>query len=266
MRSTPVRTYSDDMSQQASSGGDPYSPYWYGDPSAWAPQVSGPAAVGPERAVGPEQTAGPGWTARILFWAALAIGALPEFVLMPMLIGGVRPEFFTLYPAVTVVVTILELILGIVALLIVKASPMTMRLLGMGLLLFISIYAFVLPHLMAIIVNRVVGSFDLAMNIQSIIWTFHTGVVLAAMLIAWNLARNRAWWTHLVAAGYALLIGLVVSFVEWAMNWFGSSFTTSMVFTQLVALAAVFGGLGLLHVLGRLPSGTIPRLTASQAG
>lgn len=260
------------MSQQASSGGDPYSPYWYGDPSVWAPPVSAPAAVGseqtvgPERTVGSDRTAGPGWTARILFWAALAIGSLPEFVLMPMLIGGVRPEFFTLYPAVTIVVAILELILAIVALLIVNASPMPMRLFGTGLLLFISIYAFVLPHLMPIIVNRVGGNVDLAMNIQSIVWTFHGGVVLAGMLIAWNLARNRAWWTHLVAAGYALLMGLVVSFVEWAMNWFGSSFTTSTVLTQLVALAAVFGGLGLLHVLGRLPSGTIPRLKASQAG
>ncbi|AZL04729.1 hypothetical protein CXR24_03235 [Brevibacterium aurantiacum] len=227
MRSSPVQTYSDDMSQQASS-------------------------VEYERAVGP------GWTARILFWSAIVVGSLPEFVLMPMMIDGVRPEFFTLYPTVTVVVAVLELILGVVALLIVKGSPIAMRLFGMGLLIFSSIYAFALPHLLPIIVNRVVGSlggFELALTIQSIIWTFHGGVVLAGMLIAWNLARNRAWWTHLVAAGYALCTGVVVAFVEWAMNWLGSSFATSMVFTQLLALAAVFGGLGLLHLLGGVPGG-----------
>ncbi|MDN6189868.1 MAG: hypothetical protein L0J32_10180 [Brevibacterium sp.] len=240
------------MSQQASAGGDPYSPNWYGGPTAWAPAVSVAAAVGPER------TVGPGWTARILFWAALAIGSLPEIVMTPMLIGGGRPEFFTLYSAMIVVVAILELVLGIVALLIVRASPMTMRLFGTGLLLGTTIYAFVLPHLMAIIVNRVVGNFgivggsDLAVRSQSIIWTFRTGVVLAGSLIAWNLARNRAWWTNLVAAGYALLMGLVVSFVEWALNWFGYSFASSTVLTQFVVLAAVVGGLGLLHLVGRV--------------
>lgn len=234
MRSTPLQTYSDDMSQQASSGGY-------------------------------ERAAGPGWTARLLFWSAMAVGSLPEFVLMPMMIDGVRPEFFTLYPAVTVVVAILELILGVVALLIVKASPMTMRLFGMGLLIFISIYAFALPHLLPIIVNRAVSSVDLAMNIQSIIWTFHGGVVLAGLLIAWNLARNRLWWTHLAAAGYAVCAGLVVAFVEWAMNSLGSSFATSMVLTQFVLLGASFGGLGLLHGLGRVASGPSDRYAAASA-
>ncbi|MGO2648065.1 MAG: hypothetical protein ACTH96_07800, partial [Brevibacterium aurantiacum] len=212
----------------------------------------------------PERAAGPGWTARILLWAALVIGSLPELVMMPMMFDGVVHEFFTLYSALTVVVAILQIVLGIGALLVVKASPMRMRLFGMGLFLAVSIYAFALPHLMPIIVNRVVGSlngfgsfggFELAMTIQSIIWTFHSGVVLAGLLIAWNLARNRAWWTHLVAAGYALCTGVVVAFVEWAMNWLGSSFATSMVFTQLLALAAVFGGLGLLHLLGGVPGG-----------
>lgn len=234
MRSSPLQTYSDDMSQQASSGGY-------------------------ERAVGP------GWTARILFWSALVVGSLPKFVLMPMMIDGVRPEFFTLYPTVTVVVAFLELTLGVVALLIVKGSPMAMRLFGMGLTIFISIYAFALPHLLPIIVNRVVGSVDLAMNIQSIIWTFHGGVVLAGMLIAWNLARYRAWWTHLVAAGYAMCTGLVVAFVEWAMNWLGSSIATSMVLTQFVLLGVSFGGLGLLHGLSRVASGASDRYAAASA-
>ncbi|MGO2184480.1 MAG: hypothetical protein ACTH44_07195, partial [Brevibacterium aurantiacum] len=61
-----------------------------------------------------ERAVGPGWTARILFWSAIVVGSLPEFVLMPMMIDGVRPEFFTLYPTVTVVVAVLELILGVV--------------------------------------------------------------------------------------------------------------------------------------------------------
>ncbi|HCG54743.1 MAG TPA: hypothetical protein DEW39_01005 [Brevibacterium sp.] len=251
MRSSPSHTYSDDMSQQAGPGGAPYSPNWSGESSAWAPPVSVPTPVGPG------WRAGPGWTARILFWSALAIGSLPELVIMPMLIDGVSPELFTLYPVMRVVVAFLELILGIVALLIVKASPMPMRLFGMGLFLCISIYAFALPHLMPVIVNRVigsVGSYDLAITIQSIIWTFHGGLVLAGVLIAWNLACNRAGWTHLVAAGYAMLTGLVVAFVEWAMNSLGSSFTTSLVLTQLVLLTVTFGGLGLLHLLGRLSS------------
>lgn len=120
------------------------------------------------------------------------------------------------------------------------------------------------PYLMPIIVNRVVGvgsasSFDLAMTIQSISWTFHGGVVLAGSLIAWNLARNRTWWTHLVAAGYALLMGLVVAFVEWAMNWFGTLSATSLVLTRCVLLGVTLCGLGLLHVLGGLPNGGVER-------
>lgn len=227
------RTYSDDMSWQASSGV-------------------------PARAVGP------GWTARILLWTALVIGSLPELVMMPMMMDRVGPEFFTLYSTLTIVVAILEIVLGIVALLIVKVSPMRMRLFGMGLFLAVSIYAFTLPHLMPIIVNRVVGGFgglgsldgfELAMTIQSIIWTFHGGLVLAGTLIAWNLARNRAWWTHLVAAGYALPMGLVVACVEWALNSLGSSFATSMVLTQCVQLGVTFGGLGLLHVVGGVARG-----------
>lgn len=216
---------------------------------------------------GPERAVGPGWTARVLYWVALAIGSLPELVMMPMMVDRVRPEFFAVYSAMSVVVGILELVLGVVALLTVRASPMPMRLFGIGLLIAISIYAFALPYLMPIIVNRAVdgfgssvfdgsaSSFELAMTIPSIIWTFHGGVVLAGTIIAWNLARNRAWRTHLVAAGYALLMGLVVAFVEWAMNWFGSSFAMSMVLTQCVLLGVTFCGLGLLHVLGGLPRG-----------
>ena len=182
--------------------------------------------------------------------------------MMPMLIGGAGPEFFTPYSTLMILVVILEFVLGLVAILIVKASPMKMRLFGMGLLLFISIYALGVRYLMPIIVNGVVGSFgsfDLAMNIQSVIWTFHGGVVLAGTLIAWNLARNRVWWTHLVAAGFALVAGLVVAFVEWGMNVLGTSFATSTILTQSVLLGVTFGGLGLLHVLGRLPNGAIPR-------
>lgn len=216
---------------------------------------------------GPEREVGPGWTARVLYWVALAIGSLPELVMMPMMVDGVRPEFFAVYSAMSVVVANLELVLGVVALLTVRASPMPMRLFGIGLLIAISIYAFALPYLMPIIVNPGVdgfggsgfdgsaSSFELAMTIPSIIWTFHGGVVLAGTIIAWNLARNRTWWTHLVAAGYALLMGLVVAFVEWAMNWFGSSFAMSMALTQCVLLGVTFCGLGLLHVLGGLPRG-----------
>ncbi|MDN5658275.1 hypothetical protein [Brevibacterium sandarakinum] len=235
------------MSQQASSADGPYSPNRSGVPSAWTPPGYVPAA------------GGPGWTARILFWAALVIGSLPEFVMMPMMIGGAGPEFFTRYSTLMILVVILELVLGLVALLIVKASPMKLRLFGMGLLLFISIYALGVRYLMPIIVTGVIGSFTLAMNIQSIIWTFHGGVMLAGTLIAWNLARNRVWWTNLIAAGYALLMGLVVAFVEWALNVLGSSFATSMVLTQLLALAAALGGLGLLHVVGDLANMGIER-------
>ena len=210
---------------------------------------------------------GPGWTARILFWAGLVIGSMPELVLMPMLISGTRPEFLTSYSVLRLVVVILGLALGLVALFIVRASPLTMRLFGVVVFLFVSIYAFVLPQLMPIVVNRVFGAvsnfgnlgafsnfggFALALNIQSIIWAFHGGVVLAGTLIAWNLARNRAWWTSLVAAGYALLMGLIVAFVEWLLNVLGTSFATSMILTQLVVLSAVFGGLGLLYVVGVL--------------
>ncbi|MDN5659706.1 MAG: hypothetical protein L0G72_02980 [Brevibacterium aurantiacum] len=236
------RTYSDDMSQQASSGR-------------------------------PERAAGPGWTARILLWAALVIGSLPELVMMPMMFDGVVHEFFTLYSALTVVVAILQIVLGIGALLVVKASPMRMRLFGMGLFLAVSIYAFALPHLMPIIVNRVVGSlngfgsfggFELAMTIQSIIWTFHGGLVLAGTLIAWNLARNRVWWTHLVAAGYALLMGLVIAFVEWALNSLGSSFATSVMLTQLVSLGLTLAGFMLLHLLGARPDWSVRPLASAR--
>lgn len=251
------------MSQQATSGGAPYPQDGYGCPQVW------PQAVPPfdrQSTDRPSEVRGPGWTARILFWAALVIGALPEFVMMPMMLGGFGVEFFTLYSVGTTAFAILEVILGVLALLMVRASPKTMRLFGMSLYIFTSIYALVVPHMLPIIVNRLIPSFDLAMSIQSIVWAFHGGVVLAGTLIAWNLARNRAWWTHLVAAGYALLMGLVVAFVEWALNWFGSSFATSLVITQCVLLGVTFGGLGLLHLLGGLPSGTTLSFQATLPG
>lgn len=258
MRSRPSPTYSDGMSQQASRGGDPYPPDWYGTPSVWGPPVSVPGAFGADRALGPELKASPGWTARILFWVALVIGSLPEIVMMPMLITGIRPDLFILYSSLTVVVAVLELVVAIVALLALRGSPMRMRLFGAGLFFVITIYALILPYVMPNMVNRIVGGFggfELAVGIQSIIWSFHTGVVLTGTLTAWNLARGRVWWTNLVAAGYALVMGLVVAFVEWAMNSLGSSFAMSVVLTQLAFLGMAFGGLGLLHVLGRFNSG-----------
>lgn len=211
---------------------------------------------GADYALGPELKAGPGWTARILFWVALVIGSLPEIVMMPMLITGIRPDLFILYSSLTVVVAVLELVVAIVALLALRGSPMRMRLFGAGLFFVITIYALILPYLMPNMVNRIVGGFELAVGIQSIIWSFHTGVVLTGTLTAWNLARDRVWWTNLVAAGYALVMGLVVTFVEWAVNSLGSSFAMSAILTQLVFLGTTFGGLGLLHVLGRFSGGS----------
>lgn len=239
------------MTQHSSCGGTGALGRNDGSPWLESPGLSPPARPGTRR--------GPGWAARITFWAALVIGSSPELV-MPLTIRGMRAEFYTPYTVMMVMVVTLELVLGLIALLIVKASPMTMRLLGMGLLLFGAIYPLVLRYLMPMVVNRVVesfGSFALAMHIQSIIWTFHGGVVLAGTLIAWNLVRNRAWWTNLVAAGYAMFSGLVVSFVEWGMNVLGSSFMTAIVLTQFLALGLTFAGLGLLHLIGSLSSGSL---------
>lgn len=228
------------------SGGAPYPQDGYGRPQVWSQAVPPLDRQPTDR---PSEVRGPGWTARILFWAALGIGALPEFVMMPMMLGGTGVEFFTLYSVGTTAFALLEVILGVLALLMVRASPMTMRLFGMSLYIFTSIYALVLPHMLPIIVNRLIPSFDLAMSIQSIVWAFHGGVVLAGTLIAWNLARNRAWWTHLIAAGYAMVAGLIISFVEWSLNWLGSSFATSIMLTQLMSLGLTFAGLVLLHLL-----------------
>ena len=208
---------------------------------------------------GGDQTS-PGWAARILFWAAVATGPLRHLAMLQMVVVGVDPEVFYLFSILPIMASVLELVLGICALLLVRSSPMTMRLLGSGLFLLAGVYAWFVPHLIAAIANLAVDDFalmvdTLTMSIQSVIWAFHGGVVLAGMLVAWNIARNRAWWMHLIAAGYAMLMGLVVSFVEFALNTFGSSFATSVVLTQLVSLALTFVGLGVLHLLGSLRVG-----------
>ncbi|WP_240372300.1 hypothetical protein [Brevibacterium zhoupengii] len=216
-----------------------------------------------------QASAGPGWTARILFWFALAFGSVSEIWMLPMLIRGGELEPSVLFSSLTAGVAVIELVLGLVALLIVRSSPVKMRLIGMGVLLAISIYAFALPYLLPIIVNQMVeslggsgggggfGILQLAMIGQSIIWAFHVGVLMAGWLIAWNLARNRVWWTHLIAAAYALVMGLIVSFLGWQLNSFGGSYITSTVLTQLVSLAAALGGFVVLHLVGETP-GAVP--------
>ncbi|WP_146001522.1 hypothetical protein [Brevibacterium aurantiacum] len=67
-----------------------------------------------------------------------------------------------------------------------------------------------------------------------------------------------------MAAGYALLMGLVIAFVEWALNSLGSSFATSVMLTQLVSLGLTLAGFMLLHLLGARPDWSVRPLASAR--
>lgn len=77
----------------------------------------------------------PGWLARSLFWAALVIGALPSLVLAPMPPLWDSSTDIIFFIVGSILCTCLRLILGAVAILLVKNTNWAHRLLGAGIYL-----------------------------------------------------------------------------------------------------------------------------------
>jgi uncharacterized membrane protein YeaQ/YmgE (transglycosylase-associated protein family) len=198
----------------------------------------------------------PGWLARSLFWAALVIGVLPALVLTPLATSG-GTNTVVLFSMGSLVCACLRLILGVVAILLVKNTSLARRLIGAGLHFLGCVALMILTPLMGILLTSV-GSQDggsmLTMNIvQGVLNAFF----LAAVFCGWNVARNRRWWILVIA----VVIGAVLTVLSMLVaKPLAESVTTGVmvgVLVQIVWLALILASLGLFHLLGRLRGGAV---------
>lgn len=214
---------------------------------------------------GPPESRGraphPGWAARILFWAGLIVGRLPALVIVPFSIVAGRPGLDSMLSISGGVTGVIELILGIAALLLIKGSSSTRRLIGAAVFFVVTVFALVSPFVLTPLLNHLMMTYHLPMSTLGIVYGIQSVVIVAGMLIAWNVARSRTWWTHLVAVGIAIVGGIIAALsnavIGTAASRALSLYAVVTVVSQVISIALMFGGLGLLHVLGNLPSGTV---------
>jgi hypothetical protein len=199
----------------------------------------------------------PGWLARSLFWAAFVIATLPAMILMPMMSSGM-PSMFAVFGIISLVASILRLTLGTVALLLVKNTTWTRRLIAGGLFLLSSIVFLVLSNLAPMLIDQMAGGLTQSNTAITVFQTVLSGLLLAAALVSWSIARNRRWWVLLIAFVYAVISGTILFFGSTAVAS-GSSYNSGLaILIQVLSLAAIFVGLGVLHLLGRIKGATVP--------
>ncbi|WP_152349151.1 hypothetical protein [Brevibacterium sp. CFH 10365] len=199
----------------------------------------------------------PGWLARSLFWAALIVGVLPALVLAPMSFTGGQ-DTLVLFSVGTIVAGCLRLVLGTIAILLVKNTTWVRRSVGAAIFVLGCLALLVLGPLMSVIVGMSgTGPAD-SMLTMTVIQGVVSGVYLSAVFCGWNIARNRRWWILVIAVAIAVVLNVVNSLFDQmlAAQLAGGVMVTVVV--QAVWLAVTFGVLGLCHLLGRVRGRTAP--------
>ena len=200
----------------------------------------------------------PGWLARSLFWAALIIGVLPGLVLAPLSMSGSSnaPVVYSLW---TVLSSLLRLVIGTIAMLLVKNVSWTRRFIAAGTYLFGCICLLVLTPVVSFIFS-VAGTgagTDSALR-ASIAQVVISVVYLAAVFCAWNIVRRRRWWVLVVGIVIAVVMNAGSYVAGLGLNASPLDKALSMVIVQGAWLILLFIILGLFHMLGLLPAGTVP--------
>lgn len=215
--------------------------------------------------VRPAQSDHPGWLARSLFWAAIVVPILPSLILVPMMSSGM-PSVFAVFGIISLLGSIIHVVLGTTALLLVKNTIWTRRLIAGGLFLAASIVLLVLMKLAPMLIDQMAGAATQSTTAITIVQSVLSGLLLAVALVSWSITRNRRWWVLLIAFVYPIISGTVLFFGSTAVAA-GSSYNSGLaILMQLLSLAAVFVGLGALHLLGRIKGATVPSPVTQPSG
>lgn len=199
----------------------------------------------------------PGWLARSLFWAALIIGALPALVLAPMAYAG-GPDTMVFYSAGTLVGGVLRLVLGTIAILLVKNTTWARRIVGAGIYLIGSLALVVLTPLISMFMGMSGDGPADSMLTVAIIQGVLSTIYLAAVFCGWSIARNRRWWILVIAVAIAVVLNILNTSFDHVLAAQRAGGVTVAVAVQAVWLVIMFGVLGLCHLLGRIRGGTVP--------
>lgn len=251
--SSPIRP----TSQAADPyGSDPYSypPVPPHPPASFGTQASPGASVISNTA----ESRHPGWLARSLFWAALIIGVLPGLVLAPLSMSG-GSNAAVLYSLGTVVSSLLRLVIGTIAMLLVKNVSWTRRFIAAGTYLFGCICLLVLTPVVSFIFSVAGTGVGTDSTLRASIAQVVISVVyLAAVFCAWNIVRRRRWWALVVGVIIAVVMNAGSYVAGLGLNASPLDKALSMVIVQGAWLILLFIVLGLFRMLGLLPAGTAP--------
>lgn len=199
----------------------------------------------------------PGWLARSLFWAALVVGGLPAIVLAPLLSAG-QQNSLVLYSVGTIVGGCLRLILGAIAILLVKNTTWVRRIVGAAIFVLGCLALLVLSPLMSMVVSMSEAGPADSMLAMAIVQGAVSSVYLSALFCGWNIARNRRWWILVIAVAIAVVLNIFNTVVNQMLAAHLAGGVAVTVVFQAIWLVVVFGVLGLCHLLGRVRSGTVP--------
>lgn len=228
---------------------------WQSQPAVGFPTYPAPPQHAPALH-GAQQSQHPGWLARSLFWAALVIGALPALVLMPVSVTGGR-ETMVLYSIGTVVTALLRLILGAVAIGLVKNTSWTRIITGAAVFVLGCLVLLVLSPLLSMFLGMSGAGPGGSVQSMTIVQAILSTVYLAGVFCGWNIVRNRRWWILLIGVVAAVVMNVLNSFLGLALAASSVSGVIVTVGIQAAWLALTFAVLGLFHLLGRIRGATI---------
>lgn len=202
----------------------------------------------------------PGWLARSLFWAALVIGALPSLVLAPMPPLWDSNADIIFFIVGSILCTCLRLILGAVAILLVKNTNWAHRLLGAGIYL-LGCTALMTTPLTWIFLASLGTEGNGALPAMTTIQGALSSIFLVGVFCGWNIARNRRWWLLAIAVVLGATIALFDMFVARPLAESVTTDVMAAVLVQMVWLVLTFACLGVFHLLGRVNGATAPKPT-----
>ncbi|MCM1012768.1 DUF4064 domain-containing protein [Brevibacterium sp. XM4083] len=204
----------------------------------------------------------PGWFARIALWVSILIDRLPAITLLPFIystsIADGLPDLAALYSAVVLIAGIIACLVGVLAFLLVRNTSWLRRMVGGGIYLVAGILSVAVPPVMTRLLTEFVYRMNAEYSLFPIVFAVFSTIVVAALLIAWNIVRNRSWWVHLVAAGLAAVSAVVVAVVQYVTTLQAADPAVAGLISQVLSLLLFFAALGLLHVCGRLRGGSVP--------
>lgn len=200
----------------------------------------------------------PGWPARIVLWSSILVAHLPGTVILPLILTGERLNLLSLYSAMSIIAGVLSIIGAVGAFLLTRNTSWAKRLIGAGIYAVAGTLAIIVPPLLTRLMVMMMYDFGPGMWTYSLIVAVFSIAITAAMLIGWNVARNRRWWVHLMAAGLAVLFGTFSTTVQLLFNISGVPPVLATISTQLLALVLMYGSLILLHACGRMNGGSVP--------